>query len=222
MKIKDRIKDFRRVKASELKPNPKNWRKHPQSQRDAMTAALSEIGFAGAQLCRELPDGSLELIDGHLRAEVSGDADIPVLVLDVTEQEADKILLTFDPLSAMAETENRLLAELVESVEFDSASLRKMIDDMDAVLEDDEELLESVEDAGNTDDGMVDVDKMELQPDEHYDFILVLADNVNDWNRLVALLQLPEVCLSRTHRRIGLGRAVRAEKVLRLIDEKQA
>jgi hypothetical protein len=28
MKIKDRIKDFRRVKASELKPNPKNWRKH--------------------------------------------------------------------------------------------------------------------------------------------------------------------------------------------------
>lgn len=222
MKIRDRVKEFRRVKASELVPNEKNWREHPQFQQEAMRAALNEIGFAGAELCRELEDGSLQLLDGHLRAEIAGDSEIPVLILDVNEQEAEQILLTHDPIGAMAERNEKLLAELVDSIEFNSASLRKMVDDMDAVLEDDEDLLESIEDSDKTDDGMVDVDKMELQPDEHYDFILVLADNVNDWNRLVALLQLPEVCLSRTHRRIGLGRAVRAEKVLRLIDGKQA
>jgi hypothetical protein len=32
------------------------------------------------------------LVDGHLRAETITDAEIPVLVLDVNEAEADKIL----------------------------------------------------------------------------------------------------------------------------------
>ena len=35
----------------------------------------------------------LMIIDGHLRAETTPDAMVPVLVLDVTEEEADKILL---------------------------------------------------------------------------------------------------------------------------------
>ena len=52
---------------------------------------------------RELPDGKLVLIDGYLRAEITQDQTVPVLVLDVTEAEADKILLTLDPLAGMAE-----------------------------------------------------------------------------------------------------------------------
>ena len=42
------------------------------------------------------------LIDGHLRAETTPDAVVPVLILDVDETEADKILLTHDPIAAMA------------------------------------------------------------------------------------------------------------------------
>src|SRR5688500_12541179 len=71
--IRDRIKDFRRVPASELLPNPKNWRLHPKPQQDAMRGVLAEIGYADALLARELPDGSLELIDGHLRRDVTPD-----------------------------------------------------------------------------------------------------------------------------------------------------
>ena len=44
------------------------------------------------------------LIDGHLRAETTLRASVPVLVLDVNEEEADKILATAHPLAAMAET----------------------------------------------------------------------------------------------------------------------
>ena len=46
------------------------------------------------------------LIDGHLRAETTPDSEVPVLVLDVTAEEADKILLTLDPLAAMAEADS--------------------------------------------------------------------------------------------------------------------
>jgi hypothetical protein len=45
MNIRDRIKELRRVKASELRPSPKNWRTHPQAQQDALRGVLAEIGI---------------------------------------------------------------------------------------------------------------------------------------------------------------------------------
>ncbi len=88
MNVRDRIKELRRVPAGKLRPNAKNWRKHPQAQQDALRGVLAEIGYADALLARELPDGSLELIDGHLRAETTPDMEVPVLVVDLDEKEA--------------------------------------------------------------------------------------------------------------------------------------
>ena len=127
MKIRDRIKELRRVPASELHPNPKNWRTHPKEQLDAIRGILAEVGFAGAELARELPDGSLQLIDGHARAEIAGDAVVPVLVLDVTDAEADKILATFDPIGAMAEADAVKLDAILREVETGSEALADML-----------------------------------------------------------------------------------------------
>ena len=127
MYIRDRIRELRRVPASELAPNPKNWRTHPTEQMDALKGILAEVGYAGAALARELPDGSLMLIDGHARTEVSGDSPIPVLILDVTEEEADKILATFDPLGAMATADTAKLDALLKEVQTDSAAVEAMI-----------------------------------------------------------------------------------------------
>lgn len=132
MEFRDRIKDFRRVPASSLRTNPKNWRTHPQGQLDAIAGILAEVGFAGAELARELPDGSLELIDGHARASVAGDAVVPVLVLDVTEQEADKLLRAFDPISAMAGADAAKLKSLDSIVLFSDATLMAMQDNVRA------------------------------------------------------------------------------------------
>ncbi len=131
MKIRDRIIDLRRVPASSLIPNPKNWRKHPQAQQDALRGALAEIGYASALLAREVPEG-LKLIDGHLRAETTPDEIVPVLVLDVDEKEADKLLATFDPLSAMAEADSAKLDELLKSIETESPALQEMLDKLSA------------------------------------------------------------------------------------------
>ena len=121
MQIRDRIKELRRVPANQLRPNAKNWRTHPPAQRDALRGVLAEVGYAGALVARELPDGALELIDGHLRAETTPDQEVPVLVLDVNEEEAAKLLAVLDPLADMAQANEQMLAELLENVATENA-----------------------------------------------------------------------------------------------------
>lgn len=130
MQIRDRIKEFRRVKASQLRPHPKNWRTHPQAQRDALRGVLAEIGYAGALLAREMPDGALELIDGHLRAETTPEAEVPVLILDLDEREAAKLLALHDPLAGMAEANGKVLTDLLGQVETENDAVQAMLDEM--------------------------------------------------------------------------------------------
>lgn len=129
MKLRDRIKELRRVPASELLPNPKNWRTHPKEQQEALRGILAEVGIADAVLARETPAG-LMLIDGHLRAETAPDAMMPVLILDVDEAEADKILATLDPLAAMAEADAVRLDSLLREIDTGSEALQKMLADL--------------------------------------------------------------------------------------------
>ena len=126
MQVRDRIKELRRVKAGELIPNAKNWRVHNDAQRNALRGILAEVGYASAVLCRETPAG-LQIIDGHLRAETTPDAEIPCLILDVTEAEADKLLATFDPLGDMAEADPVKLDELLRQVDTGCAALQEML-----------------------------------------------------------------------------------------------
>ena len=85
----------------------------PAAQQDGARGLLAEIGYADALLVRQLPDGRMMIIDGHLRAETTPDALVPVLVLDVDEVEAGRILATLDPLAALAEADTGKLTELL-------------------------------------------------------------------------------------------------------------
>jgi ParB-like chromosome segregation protein Spo0J len=78
-------------------------------------------------IARETEDG-LELIDGHLRRDVMGDQEVPVLILDVTEEEADKLLLTLDPLAMMAHADTDQLLELLRDNPFESNAVADMLE----------------------------------------------------------------------------------------------
>lgn len=92
-----------------------------------MEGMLAEIGYANALLARELPDGELQLIDGHLRAETTPDMDVPVLILDLSEAEANALLALHDPLAALADTNAEMLNSLVAEIEVRDAALREML-----------------------------------------------------------------------------------------------
>src|SRR5450631_4866196 len=103
--IRNRIKSHRRVRAGDLIPHELNFRHHPEAQKSALDAIYREIGFARSLLAYELPDGRLKLIDGHLRRDIDPDMEVEVEVLDVNDDEARALLLSIDPLAALAETQ---------------------------------------------------------------------------------------------------------------------
>ena len=125
--FRDRILEFTRVPARELSPNPRNWRTHNDKQQAALAGVLAEIGFAGALLARRLDDGRLELIDGHLRAATSAKQLVPVLVLDVSEEEADKLLATFDTLSSMAGADGEKLNALLDRIDPSQPAVKQVL-----------------------------------------------------------------------------------------------
>jgi hypothetical protein len=112
--IRNRIKAHRRVRAGDLIPHELNYRLHPDTQRAALEALYREVGFARSLLAYELPDGRLKLLDGHLRRDLDPDMEVDVEILDVTDDEARALLLSIDPLAALAETQEQLHQRLRE------------------------------------------------------------------------------------------------------------
>src|SRR3989449_9365041 len=106
--IRNRIKGHRRVRAGDLVPHELNFRLHPELQKAALQALYREVGFARSLLAYELPDGRLKLIDGHLRRDLDPDLEVEVEVLDVNEDEARTLLVSIDPLAALAVAQEQL------------------------------------------------------------------------------------------------------------------
>src|SRR5947209_9665377 len=124
MTIRNRIKAHRRVRAGDLVPHELNFRLHPDVQRKALAALYAEVGFARSLLAYELPDGRLKLIDGHLRRDLDPDMEVDVEVLDVNDDETRALLLSIDPLAALAQTQEQLRDRLMELTPADSDELR--------------------------------------------------------------------------------------------------
>jgi len=136
MELRSRIKELRTVDSSELVSHPGNWRDHPKAQADALAGVLREVGIADALLAYESPrnGGKLTLIDGHLRKD-STPGKWPVLVLDVSDAEADYLLATFDPLTSMAQADKAALDALLSSVQSGEAAVQAMLAEMYEAVE---------------------------------------------------------------------------------------
>jgi hypothetical protein len=107
-----------------LVPHELNFRLHPDVQKAGLEAIYKEVGFARSLLAYETPDGRLKLIDGHLRRDIDPDMEVDVEVLDVNEEEARTLLLSIDPLAALAETQEAIHERLLEITPTDSEELK--------------------------------------------------------------------------------------------------
>lgn len=189
MAFQDRIVDFQRIRAADLQDNQGNWRTHPAMQREALTSILEDIGIADVLLAyhSERHGGKLTLIDGHLRRSIDEDQQWPTVILDLTDEEADLILSTLDPLAGMAGIDPQKLQELLERTVpmTESLAVQEVFRNLKASTE---ELLAEMaqkqadEDAGAASD---EIPEMDLLPFEHYDYLVLIFKNSLDFESAI-------------------------------------
>ena len=116
--------------ASQFQANDKNWRQHPQAQRDALHGALNEVGWV-APVVENVRTGLL--VDGHERvwqALQNGDAPVPYVTVDLSEAEEAYVLATLDPIGAMAAADREQLDALLREVQSGEAGVQAMLDQL--------------------------------------------------------------------------------------------
>jgi hypothetical protein len=116
----------------QLLANPANWRIHPKKQQDALAGVLSEIGWVQSVIVNQRTG---HLIDGHMRVALALRDDakqIPVVYVDLSEDEEALVLATLDPLSGLAITDTEKLDELLSGVSTNSADVQALLEQLGA------------------------------------------------------------------------------------------
>ena len=218
--FRDRIVEVKKVKSRELLDNENNWRVHPLAQRESMTGILTEVGKTDVLLAyySERHENKLTLFDGHLRKALDPNEEWTVAITDLSDAEADKMLLVLDPLAAMAEMDARRVLELNERVNTDDLALREVLRrmELDAQRALNEETDEDGENGKKEKTGPA---AMELMPFEHYDYVLLMFKNELDWLAAVDTLGLERRADLRKTNKIGLCRVVSGKQVIERIQQ---
>jgi DNA modification methylase len=128
---RNRIVGHGEVDPATLAANPKNWRVHPQAQRDALAGVLDQVGWVQDVIVNRRTG---LVVDGHARIDLAtkrGER-IPVVYVDLSEEEEALILATLDPLSAMAGQQDELLASLCGELKVDDSALQALLGNLAA------------------------------------------------------------------------------------------
>jgi hypothetical protein len=119
-----RIIGYETVATESILANPRNWRIHPGAQQDALVGALHGIGIVQNIVINKRTsalwppeDRYVEtLCDGHLRVTLAlreGQPTLPVTFVDLTPDEENLLLATFDPIAALAGVDTGQLSTLL-------------------------------------------------------------------------------------------------------------
>jgi ParB-like chromosome segregation protein Spo0J len=112
------------VAASQLLANPFNHRRHPQKQRDVVSASIQELGFIKSVIVNQLTG---HIVDGHERVMqalgVGDDTLVDVEYVELSPEDEKKALLLLDASSELATVDDSALELLIEDIEFDSTLL---------------------------------------------------------------------------------------------------
>jgi hypothetical protein len=149
--FKSRPREYVEMLAGDIVPHPLNPRVHSADQRQVLEASLEQFGDVRSLLCFRLSDGRVMNLDGHLRAAIDPRRPVKVeLLTDITEDEARALLMTLDPLAALASYDDEKLNELRATVQADNDLLHNL---WQSLARHDEETLAGLEKARRVSSG---------------------------------------------------------------------
>ena len=125
---RSRITGSGTLKVAEAKPHELNFRLHPAGQSQALAASLDNVGWV-QQVVVNTTTGNL--LDGHLRVELAaqrGEAELPCLFVELSEDEERLVLASLDPIAAMATADRAKLQELLASIQSEDEAVRGLLE----------------------------------------------------------------------------------------------
>jgi DNA modification methylase len=111
----------------QLLANPRNWRIHPKAQQEALAGVLSEVGWVQDVIVNQRTG---HVVDGHARVELAisrGEAKVPVVYVDLDENEEGIVLAALDPLAGMAVQDPEKWQTLLAEITVSDEALRAML-----------------------------------------------------------------------------------------------
>ena len=124
------IVDWAMVPVDQLLANPKNYRRHPNKQRDALRGSLRELGIIDRVLVNKRTG---YVLDGHARIEEylsAGVPEAPVLFVDIPEEQEGLAILSLDPIAAMATADKDVLADILRGAKTQEEGLAAHLKEM--------------------------------------------------------------------------------------------
>lgn len=213
---RNRILSSEMVAPSALVPNPQNWRLHPDKQQRTLDGALKEVGWIQQVIVNKRTG---RIVDGHLRVSLAlhhNETAIPVLYVDLTEDEERKALALIDPIVAMANGDVAAYEALTEGMTTEDVWLRELLDSTARNIDTTE-----VEDVVEEENEHI-IPEMELHPFEHYDYITLLFRSDQDFAQACELFEIGKVKFTIPNSakvKIGIGRIVDGMKALRKLNK---
>ena len=114
----------------QLLANPLNWRVHPKEQVDALEGLLKQVGWVQRVIVNRRTG---YVVDGHARVALAlrrGEPTLPVVYVDLSEDEERLVLAAIDPIGGMAGQDDDLLAQVLDGLQADDAGLQALLDSL--------------------------------------------------------------------------------------------
>jgi len=108
--------------------HPLNWRVHPETQKAVLNDVLRDVGWVQQVVVNKTTN---HLIDGHLRVALALEQkakEVPVVYVELSEEEEKLILLSLDPITALAESSSDQLEKLLKDFSTNSSYIRETLD----------------------------------------------------------------------------------------------
>lgn len=200
----NRIVGHETVDPKSLTANDRNWRIHTPEQTRALAGAIGDIGFIRSVTVNKRTG---RIIDGHLRVALAIEQKqevIPVEYVDLSDAEEAEALATLDPLAEMAGIDVGKLEGLTNLFDSGSLDLRHMLDMKLSGAEAQEAAEPPVEGEEHA------IPNMDLHPFEHYDYVVLLFRNDQDFQQACEKMGIRrvEIRYGEKCRKVGLGRVV--------------
>lgn len=126
----NRIVSYGEENPEQLLANPLNWRVHPKAQQMSISGVLDDIGFISPIIVNKTTG---HMIDGHMRVSLAlrnNVTKVPVVYVELTEQEEREALITLDPITNMAVADMQNLETLIADLDDVNDAVKLLIGDI--------------------------------------------------------------------------------------------